>query len=102
MKYTLHIGFANRQGVILNDAVQIGRVLGTSLYEFQRSWDALKARLVDTVDTQALSTRGYTGKDLPEDVLGNSKPSFSRNGSPAKPLAFGQPQTNGQAPKGGL
>ena len=92
VKYAIHIGFSNRKGVILNDFKMIGRVLGSSLYEWQRSWLELKARLVDTVDSQTLSTRGYSGKDRPEDVF-----EIFRKQAPSVNGAA----NHGQSPKGG-
>lgn len=95
VKYVIHVGFANRHGVILSEQKMIGRVLGTSLYEWQRSWLEIKSRLVDTVDSQALSTCGYTGHDRPEDVLFNFFP--ARNSSSSTP---NHADSNGQLPKG--
>ena len=64
-KYIIHVGFANTKGTILCDPVHFARVLGTSVYEFQRSWPELKPRLVDGPNVTALGS-GYAGHDTPE------------------------------------
>ena len=97
VKYVIHVGFANRHGVILSDQRMIGRVLGTSLYEWQRSWFEIKGRLVDTVDSQALSTRGYAGHDRPEDVFAEFFPKTSAHSGSSV-----QTPVNGSSSKGGV
>ncbi len=95
VKYVIHVGFANSQGVILSDKNMIGRVLGTSLYEWQRSWIEIKGRLVDTVDNKAFSTHGYTGHDRPENILNAT---FLGDDEPVAEA----PQVNGHVRNGGV
>lgn len=72
VKYVIHLGFANSKGTILSQPDLISRVLGTSVYEWQRSWPVIKNRHVDTVDINALSKVGYLGGDLPETHINRS------------------------------
>ncbi len=82
-KYVIHIGFANSKGTILSQPALINRVLGTSVYEFQRGWPELKSRFVDTADVNALSDKGYTGSDLPEIRLAQRLTKPNSNGAAA-------------------
>lgn len=68
-KYIIHIGFSNSKGTILADPSQMASVLGTSLYQFQRSWFDMKSRLVDGADVAALRQKGYLGRDVAEHVF---------------------------------
>ena len=80
-KYVIHIGFANSKGTVLSQPALIARVLGTSVYEWQRGWPELKNRFVDTTDVNALSETGYVGRDLPENRLASQLAAPSVNGS---------------------
>lgn len=92
-KYVIHIGFANSKGTVLSQPSLIARVLGTSVYEWQRGWPEIKNRLVDTADVNALSDTGYVGRDLPENRLASQL---------AAPAPSATPSTNGQHVTGGL
>ena len=62
-KYIYHLGLANEHGTVLDQPAEIARVLGTSVYQFQRHWaDAIKPRNVDTVDVHVINGQ-YRGED---------------------------------------
>lgn len=67
IKHIFHIGMSNRFGVLLTQPNQIGWVLGTCLYEFQRNWSELKGRIVDP--TAAKLGSHYLGEDLPDTLF---------------------------------
>ncbi len=67
-KYCFHLGLANEDGAVLDSPEEIAKVLGTSVYQFERHWPQIKGRVVDTADTHALTAR-YTGYDIPEHVI---------------------------------
>jgi hypothetical protein len=67
VKYCFHLGLASDGGAVLDTPEEIARVLGTSVYQFLYHWPQVKARLVDTVDTHALTAR-YGGQDVWEVV----------------------------------
>lgn len=67
-KYCFHLGLANDDGAVLDSPEEIAKVLGTSVYQFERHWPQIKGRVVDTADTHALTAR-YTGYDIPEHVI---------------------------------
>jgi len=62
-KYVFHLGLANESGTVLDQPADIAKVLGTSVYQFQRHWPDIKPRTVDTVDSHAIDAR-YTGDDV--------------------------------------
>jgi len=66
-KYVIHLGLANRAGVVLDSPDEIAKVLGTSVYLFQRNWPLLKGQIVNGVDTNRM-LRHYAGHDVPEIV----------------------------------
>lgn len=66
-KTIYHLGLANSGGAVLDSEGDVGRVLGTTLYQFQKHYSTkIKARTVDTSDTMAISGR-YRGNDTPEE-----------------------------------
>lgn len=80
IKNIFHIGMSNRFGVMLTQPDQIGWVLGTCLYEFQRNWSELKGRIVDP--TAAKLGSRYLGRDLPELVLKNRNETAAKGVTP--------------------
>lgn len=62
-KYVFHLGLANEFGTVLDEPAEVARVLGTSVYQFQRHWADIKPRYVDTVDVQVIDGR-YQGEDI--------------------------------------
>lgn len=63
-KYICHLGLANQFGTVLDQPDEIARVLGTSIYQFERHWaDTIKPRYVDTVDVHVINGR-YQGDDF--------------------------------------
>ncbi len=64
-QYIIHEGMANSNGTVLDTMPQVSKVLGTMIYQFCKNWSHLKARFVDTVDSQVLTDR-YRGRDVPE------------------------------------
>jgi hypothetical protein len=67
-QYVFHQGLANDGGTVLDRQEEIAKVLGTGAYEVCRNWSFLKARFVDTVDTNKITDR-YRGMDVPEERL---------------------------------
>jgi hypothetical protein len=67
IKYCFHLGLASAGGAVLDTPDEIARVLGTCVYQFLYHWPQIKSRLVDTVDTHALTAR-YGGEDVWEIV----------------------------------
>ncbi len=62
-KYVFHLGLANQFGTVLDQPDEIARVLGTSVYQFQRHWPDIKPRNVDTVDVHVINGH-YQGEDV--------------------------------------
>lgn len=61
-KYVFHLGLANEFGTVLDRPAEVARVLGTSVYQFQRHWADIKPRYVDTVDVHVINGH-YQGED---------------------------------------
>jgi len=85
IRYCFHLGLASRGGTVLDTPDEIARVLGTAAYQFLFHWPEIKGRLVDTVDTHAL-TAHYAGQDLWEQVRKLFATSINRH-APSKPLS---------------
>lgn len=83
-KYCFHLGLTNDDGAVLDSPEEIAKVLGTSVYQFERHWPQIKGRLVDTVDTHAI-TGTYTGDDIPEKVIGPMYATRTNNHVPESP-----------------
>lgn len=79
LKYVIHLGFANDDRAVLDDPLEIARVLGTSVYQLQLNWEGIKARIVDNVDQDF---DPYGGDDIPENVssLARYRHTISTNG----------------------
>jgi len=98
IRYCFHLGLASRGGTVLDTPEEIARVLGTAAYQFLYHWPQIKGRLVDTVDTHAL-TAHYAGQDLWERVRGLFSPGVQRaatcNQDDLSPRARPTPDANG-------
>ena len=86
-KYLFHVGFASDQGTVLDTPDEIAMVLGTSIYQLERNWLAIKSKFVDVFDVHILQSR-YGGTDIPEKRL-------------RSPTAIPVPQRPLSAPKNG-
>lgn len=84
-KNIYHLGLANLGGAVLDSQRDVARVLGTSVYQFEKHYETkIKPRTVDTSDTQAIFAH-YRGQDTPEILHRRFTP----------PLAVAAPSGNG-------
>ena len=75
-----HLGLASAHGTVLDSPEEIAKVLGTSVYLFERHWAQIKARLVNT---HPGAEDRYAGRDVPEIVLRDfARPSANGHSSP--------------------
>jgi len=73
-KNLYHQGLSNAGGAVLDSERDVARVLGTSVYQFEKHWSTfIKPRTVDTADTLAIFGR-YLGKDTPERARVSAQP----------------------------
>jgi hypothetical protein len=73
-KNVYHLGLSNSGGAVLDTESDVARVLGTSLYQFEKHWAShVKPRTVDTADSHAVFGR-YLGEDVPERIFPELRP----------------------------
>jgi hypothetical protein len=89
-KNIYHLGLSSTGGAVLDSEREVARVLGTSLYQFEKHWAGhIKSRTVDTADVHAIFGR-YRGHDTPEKMLTTPRSvrtaaSVQGNGQPIAP-----------------
>jgi hypothetical protein len=86
-KNVYHQGLSNSGGAVLDSEREVARVLGTTVYQFEKYWAShIKPRTVDTADVLALFGH-YLGQDTPERAFPDRQPppppaDLSCNGGP--------------------
>jgi hypothetical protein len=84
-----HQGLSNSGGAVLDSERDVARVLGTSVYQFEKFWAShIKPRTVDTADVIALFGH-YLGQDTPERAF----PDRHSPTPPADPSPNGRPRS---------
>ncbi|MBI2808706.1 MAG: hypothetical protein HYX68_27270 [Planctomycetes bacterium] len=87
-KNIYHQGLSNAGGAVLDSERDVAKVLGTSVYQFEKHWSSyIKPRTVDTADVLAIFGH-YLGHDTPERAMMNTRPTPVQT----EPSPNGQPQ----------
>jgi hypothetical protein len=64
-QYVFHQGLANEGGAVLDSQDQVSKTLGTAVFNLCAHWTYLKARWVDSIDSDKVTDR-YLAGDAPE------------------------------------
>lgn len=75
IQYAFFSSLSNSAGAMLDTEQEITRNLGSNMFAFCKAWSFLKARFVDSVDTEKYTAR-YAARDLPECFPDATVPSF--------------------------